>query len=364
MKYVVMCSRWVVGLLFIFSGWVKLNDPVGFSFKLEEYFSPSVLDIPWLVPGALALALVLVVFEVLLGVALLMGFAPKWTLYSLTGMIVFFTFLTFYSAYFNKVTDCGCFGDAIPLTPWQSFYKDVVLVVLIGFLWLGQSKLGALSTHKTRIILMLLSLFGALYYGYYVLNHLPLVDFRAYKVGTHVPSAMEIPEDAPQAIYAYEWFFEHEGKTFSVTTDKAYPQVTGTFVRVETRMVQAGYEPPIHDFSMEQDGVDYTQELLSQERLMLVVLYDLRKTDWDFKDALIEKVKEAQDLGYKVVGLSASDASLWEVHKPEEGWPFPLYFSDQTTLKTIIRSNPGLVVLHRGTITDKKHINDINYLAL
>ena len=164
MKYVVMCSRWVVGLLFIFSGWVKLNDPVGFSFKLEEYFSPSVLDIPWLVPGALALALVLVVFEVLLGVALLIGFAPKWTLYSLTGMIVFFTFLTFYSAYFNKVTDCGCFGDAIPLTPWQSFYKDVVLVVLIGFLWLGQSKLGALSTHKTRIILMLLSLFGALYY--------------------------------------------------------------------------------------------------------------------------------------------------------------------------------------------------------
>ena len=155
MKYVVMCSRWVVGLLFIFSGWVKLNDPVGFSFKLEEYFSPSVLDIPWLVPGALALALVLVVFEVLLGVALLIGFAPKWTLYSLTGMIVFFTFLTFYSAYFNKVTDCGCFGDAIPLTPWQSFYKDVVLVVLIGFLWLGQSKLGTLSTHKTRIILML-----------------------------------------------------------------------------------------------------------------------------------------------------------------------------------------------------------------
>jgi hypothetical protein len=124
-------------------------------------------------------------------------------------MIVFFTFLTFYSAYFNKVTDCGCFGDALPLTPWQSFYKDVVLCVLIGFLWLGQSKLGAFSTNSTRITLMLLSLSGALYYGYYVLNHLPLVDFRAYKIGTHVPSAMEIPEDAPQAIYAYEWFFTH-----------------------------------------------------------------------------------------------------------------------------------------------------------
>ena len=364
MKYLILFSRWVVGLLFIFSGWVKLNDPVGFSFKLEEYFSPSVLDIPFLVPSTLALALVLVVVEVLLGVALLIGYAPKLTLYSLTGMIVFFTFLTFYSAYFNKVTDCGCFGDALPLTPWQSFYKDVVLCVLIGFLWLGQSKLGAFSTEKTRIILMLLSLTSSLYYGYYVLNHLPLVDFRAYKVGTHVPSAMEIPEDAPHAIYTYEWFFEHEGKTFSVTTDKAYPQVTGTFVRVETRMVQEGYEPPIHDFSMEQDGVDYTQELLSQERLMLVVLYDLRKTDWDFKDVLIEKVKEAQDLGYKVVGLSASDVSLWEAQMPEEGWPFPLYFSDQTTLKTIIRSNPGLVVLHRGTIIDKKHINDINYLAL
>jgi len=363
-NYLLLFSRWVVGLLFIFSGWVKLNDPVGFSFKLEEYFSPSVLDIPFLVPSALALALVLVVVEVLLGVALLIGFAPKWTLYSLTGMIVFFTFLTFYSAYFNKVTDCGCFGDALPLTPWQSFYKDVVLCVLIGFLWLGQSKLGAFSTNSTRITLMLLSLSGALYYGYYVLNHLPLVDFRAYKIGTHVPSAMEIPEDAPQAIYAYEWFFTHEGKTFSVTTDKAYPQVEGTFVRVETRMVQPGYEPPIHDFSMEKDGLDYTQELLSQERLLLVVVYDLRKTDWSFKDDLIHKAKHAQELGYTVVGLSASDSSLWEENKPPTGWPFPLYFSDQTTLKTIIRANPGLVVLHRGTIVDKKHINDINYLAL
>ncbi|NNC34033.1 MAG: DoxX family protein, partial [Croceitalea sp.] len=129
MKYLVAFSRIFVGVLFIISGLIKLNDPVGFSFKLEEYFSQGVLDLPIFMPYALAIAVIMVIIEVLLGVMLLIGFKPKFTVWSLLGMIVFFTFLTFYSAYFNKVTDCGCFGDAVKLTPWESFTKDIVLLV-------------------------------------------------------------------------------------------------------------------------------------------------------------------------------------------------------------------------------------------
>src|SRR5690606_12556954 len=135
MKILVTISRIIVGVLFIFSGFVKLNDPLGFSYKLQEYFSEQVLNIEFLIPFALVIAITLVIFELVLGIMLLIGYLPRFTLWSLLIMIVFFTFLTFYSAYFNKVTDCGCFGDAIPLTPWQSFYKDVILLILLFILF-------------------------------------------------------------------------------------------------------------------------------------------------------------------------------------------------------------------------------------
>ena len=137
MKVLVGVSRIFVGVLFIISGLIKLNDPVGFSFKLGDYFAPEVLNLPFLEPYALVIAILVVILEVLLGVMLIVGYAKKFTLWSLLLMIVFFTFLTFYSAYFNKVTDCGCFGDALKLTPWESFSKDVVLLILILFLYKG-----------------------------------------------------------------------------------------------------------------------------------------------------------------------------------------------------------------------------------
>ena len=138
MKLLTFIARTFVGVLFIISGFIKLNDPIGFSYKLQEYFSSDVLNLPFLEPYALALAIFVVVFEVVLGVFLVIGYQPKFTLWSLLSMIVFFTFLTFYSAYFDKVKDCGCFGDALKLTPWESFTKDLVLLVLILLIFYGQ----------------------------------------------------------------------------------------------------------------------------------------------------------------------------------------------------------------------------------
>lgn len=195
MKPVTHLSRLLVGLLFIFSGLIKLNDPMGFAFKLNDYFAPDVLNLPLLDPWALQIALFVVIFEVVLGVALLLGYRPKFTVWMLLLMIVFFTFLTFYSAYFNKVTDCGCFGDAIPLTPWQSFYKDLVLLVLILILFFNQKHIKPLGSLKFRFGTVALSALVCGIMAYWVLNHLPFKDFRPYAVGKNIEEGMKTAEE-------------------------------------------------------------------------------------------------------------------------------------------------------------------------
>ena len=164
MKYLVNISRILVGLLFIFSGLIKINDPVGFSFKLEEYFGPTVFNIDFLLPYVLPLAIFIVVLEVLLGVFLLVGLKKEFTIYSLFAMIVFFTFLTWYSAYFNKVTDCGCFGDALKLTPWESFTKDVVLLFFIVILFRGVRHIKPLFNSLFTTIVAVLTVFFCLWF--------------------------------------------------------------------------------------------------------------------------------------------------------------------------------------------------------
>ena len=179
MKILVAISRILVGVLFIISGLIKLNDPLGFSYKLQEYFGSDVLNIEFLIPYALGISVIVVVFEVVLGVFLLIGYKPKFTVWSLLGMIVFFTFLTFYSAYFDKVKDCGCFGDALKLTPWESFTKDVILLVFILVLFYGMKHIKPIFAKLPTTIIALVSFIWCLWFGYHVLMHLPTVDFRA-----------------------------------------------------------------------------------------------------------------------------------------------------------------------------------------
>src|SRR5690606_8607466 len=143
MRILVGFSRIFVGIFFIISGFIKLNDPIGFAFKLEEYFGPTVLDLPVFMPYALAISIIVVILEVLLGLFLIIVYKPKFTVWSLLLMILFFTFLTFYSAYFDKVKDCGCFGDAMAMTPWESFTKDAVLLVLILIVFIGVNNINS-----------------------------------------------------------------------------------------------------------------------------------------------------------------------------------------------------------------------------
>ena len=351
-------ARIFVGVLFVFSGLIKLNDPLGFSYKLQEYADPQILNIEFIIPHALFLAIVLVIVEVVLGVALLLGYQTRAVLWSLLAMIVLFTFLTFYSAYFNKVTDCGCFGDAIPLTPWQSFTKDIILLLLILFLIQKKRWITPLFSQKLLVTVLAVVLLGSAYFGVHVLNHLPSWDFRAYKVGTNIPQAMSYPDDAPPPVVEYQWLFDQEGKEVVVKTMGKYPDVAGSLLSVETKTLSEGYEPPIHDFSLELDGQDFTQELLSKEKLVLIVAYNITKFEMESMDSLQKLVEEAQSNGYVVAGVTASGPDA--VVEFESTLNLSFYFCDETALKTIIRSNPGIVVIQNGVIQQKLHWNDMN----
>ena len=364
MKVLVGISRILVGALFIFSGLIKLNDPVGFSFKLKEYFAPEVLNLEFLIPFALVIAIFVVIFEVLLGVMILIGYKKKFTVWSLLLMIVFFTFLTFYSAFFNKVTDCGCFGDAIPLTPWESFTKDLILLVLILILFVGRKYIQPLFSTNLRSIIIFASFVGCLGITYYVLQHLPIIDFRPYKIGANITEGMTVPEGAPQPIFEYQWKFNVNGEEKIIITSGDYPEVAGDFIEVQTKELQKGYEAPIHDFSIEKDGEDYTSALLNEENLILIIAYNLDNAEKEGFIPIREITNDALKKGYKVIGLSASPPSATQDLIDTYDLNFEFYVCDETALKTIVRSNPSILELQKGTILQKLHWNDASKFKL
>lgn len=365
MKIITTISRVLVGVLFIISGLIKLNDPVGFSFKLQEYFSAEVLGLPFLQPYALAIAVVIVIIEVILGVALLVGYKRKITVWSLLLMIVFFTFLTFYSAYFNKVTDCGCFGDALKLTPWQSFTKDVVLLVLILILFFNRKHITKVFKKMVSALIVGSSLVLCCLLAYYVLMHLPVVDFRAYKVGTDIKKGMTIPEGAPKSEYAMVFTYKVNGEVKEFT-DKELDKIPADaeFIDRKDKLIKQGYEPPIHDFSIEKDGEDFTEAMLNEPKLIMLISYDLTLANDNGMEEMAGFAKEAGKKGYKVIGMTASGTDVIDEKKKRFNLPFDYYFCDATTLKTIERANPSIVVLQNGVITQKAHWSDAEYLDL
>ena len=364
MKILTPISRIFVGILFIISGFIKLNDPLGFSYKLQEYFSAEVLNLPFLEPYALAISVFVVVFEVVLGVFLLIGYKPKFTLWSLLLMIVFFTFLTFYSAYFDKVKDCGCFGDALKLTPWESFTKDVVLLALILIIFFGRKYITQIFSPIVTNSIAALSLILSLAFGYHVLMHLPSIDFRAYKIGDNLLENMSTPPDAPKAVQEFTWTFDVDGEQQTIVTDGSYPNVKGTYVGVETRIVEEGFQPSILDFSIESQDEDFTEYYLNAERLLMLVSYNLETAE---KEGLL-KLKaisdEALQKGYTVIGLSASGDDVKNRIKQEYDLRFEFFICDEKALKTVVRSNPGALQLEKGTVQQKVHWNDIGNLEL
>ena len=364
MKIAVAISRIFVGVLFIISGFIKLNDPLGFSYKLQEYFSPDVLNIPFLEPYALMISVLVVVFEVVLGVFLLIGYKSKFTVWSLLLMIVFFSFLTFYSAYFDKVKDCGCFGDALKLTPWGSFTKDIVLLFFILILFFGMNHIKPIFNKLNTTILALLSFILSFWFGYHVLMHLPTIDFRAYKIGANIIDGMTVPDDAPKPVVEYYWKFNTNGEENIITTKGSYPNVEGDFISVDTKVIEEGYQPPVVDFSIEGNDGDLTDQYLSEDKLIMIVSYSLENIEKNGAEKLKVFSNEALKKGYTVIGLTASGEEAKQNINKTYGLNFEWYLCDEKALKTVVRSNPGILELNKGTVVQKEHWNDLEDFQL
>ena len=354
MKWINQLIILLVGGLFIFSGMVKVIDPMGTAIKLKEYFEVFANDFAGFfhafVPFALPIAVIVVVLEVVLGVALLVNYRRRITIWALLGLILFFTFLTFYSAYFDKVTDCGCFGDFIKLSPWGSFTKDVVLLALIGWLFVQRDKF----ENKTDIFSTIgLGLGFIVSFGicWYALMHLPPIDFRPYKVGANIKKNME-PRGTPNIVYT----FKKDGE--AVESNEWKPKEEGyEFVTSEVTN-QDKIEPKILDYAiMDAQGNDFTEQSLQGKKLFIVV--DMLNTA--NKRLLAEMGTLANDLSQANIPTWVITADLQNVEQffRQEGFDLPMYSADATVIKAMIRSNPGLMALDNGTVKGKWHFNDL-----
>src|SRR5690606_18531238 len=242
---------------------------------------------------------------------------------------------------------------------------DVLLLVMILILFAGKKYIKPVFNSIGNATMTLIALGASAFMGYYVLNHLPIIDFRAYKVGTDIKKAMEIPEDAPKSIYDIIFTYKVDGdeKQFKMEELGQLP-ANAEFVSREQHIIQKGYEPPIHDLTMELEGQDYTPEVLTEPKALLVVAYDLNKASNEGLKTINETVEKARNAGYEIIGLTATDKNLIEGFKTKYNLDLDFYFCDGTTLKTIERANPSYVTLEYGVITDKKHWNDVKLLNI
>lgn len=356
-------ARYLVGLTFIFSGFVKGIDPWGSAYKFTDYFTAMHLD--WLQWAAFPLGVLLSFAEFAIGVALVFNVFLR--LFSTLALLfmVFFTGLTLWIAIENPVTDCGCFGDALVITNWETFYKNVVLLILAIIVFYYRNKMKGLPGKKTGYVLSGLTVITYAAIVIHSYNHLPPIDFRPFKVGTNIPEAMSVPEGAPQDEYENIFYYKNK-KTGEVEqfTEENYPwqdTINWEFDNMESFLVTEGYEPPIHDFRVETPEGDNILDffLYDDNYVFMLIAYDLRKTNTNSQEEINNLAHWAMDQGMQFIGLTSSLPDESEEFTQRFNVPYEFFNTDEITLKTIIRSNPGLIILKDATIVAKYHYNDI-----
>jgi uncharacterized membrane protein YphA (DoxX/SURF4 family) len=368
-KVALYFSKWFVGILFIFSGLIKANDPLGFGYKLQEYF--EVFHLNFLNNWATGIAILLCVLEIVLGALLLLGFWRNTVAKGLLALIIFFTFLTFVSAAFKVVTSCGCFGDAIPLTPWQSFTKDLVLLVMIVYLFINRQQLNpATNNAENRKIVFWTLLAAAFAFGIYTYNFLPIVDFLPYKINANIPASMKIPPGAAQDEYLIMYQLKNK-KTGSEKkmSDKDYLakevwkdedwEVIGT---PEKKLLKKGYDVKIKDLLItDASGTDYTKEIIENPYYNLVIVaYDLNATNENAIGSLNAlALNAAEQYHIRTVLLTSNAARDADVFSKKMKLFMEIFYADPVPLKSMVRANPGVLLLKNGVVINKWHYHNV-----
>ncbi len=348
-------ARTLLGIVFIFSGVAKMIDPLGTTYKIEDYLKAFGGFFTEFLPLSEAAAMCLIVIEVTLGVCMVLHVKTNWTAWLSFAFYCVMTPLTLYIALTNPVSDCGCFGDAVILTNWQTFWKNIMLMLLVVILLITKKYTRPMWTSPVEAGIAVISIGCTLGFMFWTLNHLPIKDFRPYKIGNNIPELMEYPEDAEPDQYAITFVYQKDGEEQEFTLEN-YPKndSSWTFVRQKSELIKKGYEPPIHDFElMSMEYEDMTYDILESEDVVtLVIMYDLAKTE----RKNLDKLDEIDEPCYYVTGSGEADI---EAFCQETGLEMSRFLScDPVTLKTIVRANPGVIVLQNGTIIDKYNLKN------
>ena len=355
--------RVIVGVLFIFSGIVKANDPSGLANKMIEFFEPAVLDIPFLIPHALAFSVFLIACEIVLGVALLLGFAWRFFAWPMLGLNIFFTFLTAYIYYWDvimhsaKVRECGCFGDCIKISNAETFWKDVILLVLALILFLYARRIRPLLPKYPNTALFILSIFFVIGIQWWALEHLPFHDCMPYAVGKSLCEGMKPPKECIQDSVEMVFVYKHNGKTEDIPMARIGEiDSTWKYVDRKEKVVRRGNglcDPPIKDFVVsDYGGNNYTEP-------MLISLKDpahARKDNLDKLKALSAQA-QAKSIPFYILSSGSREANdAWQ--KMVQLQAAEMYTFDQTASKTAMRTDPGLMLLKGCVIKGKWSFRD------
>ncbi len=435
MRILLLVSRLIVGSLFIVSGLIKANDPLGFSYKLEEYFAESALNMTFLMPFSLLLGSLACIAEIVLGFAVLFGGRMKLATWALLILTLFFGWLTAYTATCDPndvytvmvngqatergvtcVTDCGCFGDAMKgsigrsLTPWESFSKDMILLVFIIPLFIFRNRINLNTTAEDRILLPIGLLMVAVWsyiftwsgpvwftilgfagylaikrfmqgpkaewitagwitllsivFTWYNYAHLPMRDYRPYAVGKSISEQMAAAKPPVNKTFV-SYRNKTTGEVKEYDTTQPYPWDDENFENVpnSTRVeeIVAGIPSQVQDFRLiDVENYDQTQAILSEPTpILLVMMYDVKKTDRSCLADIKALAAEAYKDNWYVYGVTANDFGTVEEFRHEVQLPFEMLQCDEKTIKTAIRSNPGVILLKEGTVKGAWHCNDV-----
>lgn len=372
MPWLTHIPRILVGGLFIFSGFIKANDPLGFSYKLKEYFEVFQADsgmafFEYFAHVALPLAVLICASEIILGVMLLLGYKHELTLWLLLAQIVFFTFLTFYSACYNKVTHCGCFGDFLKLKPWESFWKDVALMVLITLLFAGKRNIQPIGAPMLVSTLFIAGLVFSFWFPVYAYRNLPPFDFRPYAIGMDIKENMKFPPTyAPPVIetgFIYENIKTGEKKHFDLNNYPWQDTLNWKWFATDNITVKDAVDPPkITDFTVNDlDGNNITDSILNEKNYSFwLVMHELAHAQDNSE--LMAEINDFYSLANQnhinFVALTASGMSEIDAFKHKHNALYNFASVDNIVLKTMIRSNPGLMLIKNGKVIANWHYNN------
>lgn len=360
MKYFLWLLRIVVGVLFIFSGLIKANDPLGLSYKMNEFF--EVWHMHGMMPYSLAFSVLMIAFEIIAGVALLIGAAFRVFSFLLLLLTTFFTFLTAYVYLTDKIKECGCFGDCIKISNEETFWKDVILLILVLILFVFRKRIKPVFKGYPTTAIVILTAFFAFGMQWWVLEHLPFYDCLPYKVGNNLWEKTQLPPGAKPDRYATVLIYEKDGVKKEFTQDN-YPwqDSTWTYVDSKTQLVEKGdAEAAIKDFSLnDYDGNNHTEEILTAKGYTFLFFLRPQKPRTDNMERLVALARQAQQAGipfYILFSGTRADADAFSQKWNMVGLDF--LSVDGTASKTGMRSNPGLMLLKDGTVQHKWSFRD------